>query len=154
MKILAKLAPLSLLIASPAIAQDASPAIDRLIDAAGLENLEGQEREAARTLVRRLLSNRSSSTTLLESAKNYMENEGYELVQLSTVYSDGEYYLVARTGLSAYATSDLPFGVNAVLFKDGEYFAKKNAISGGVSEFVDEDGDVQRLMFADWFSLR
>lgn len=143
-----------IIIASSATADEANSAIDRLINSAGLGALDGQEREAARSLVRRLLLNRSSSDTLAVSAKEHMQNEGYEPVHLSTVYADGDYYLVARTNFSAYATKDLPLGVGSALFKDGEYFAKKNAISGGVSEFIDENGDEQQLMFAEWILLR
>lgn len=144
---------LALMISSPAIAQS-DRAVDGLLNSSGLSTLEGEERVAARTLVRRLLVNRSTSGTLENSAKEYIRNEGYEPVHLSMIYSDGDYFLVARSNLTAYATKDLPFGIGSALFEDGEYFAKRNIVSGGVSEFIDEDGNVQRLMFAEWFSLR
>ena len=139
---------------SIAAANEADSAVDRLIDSAGLAALEGQEREAARLLVRRLVTRSSSSDTLTESAKEYMRNEGYKPVHLSTISLDGTYYLVARSRFSTYATKDIPFGVGTILFKEGEYFAKENIVSGGVSEFIDQNGNNQSLMFAEWISIR
>lgn len=152
MKALAICAAATLLISTPALGQEA--AIDRLIDSAGLESLQGQERDAARALVRRLLANRSSSDTLTNSAKEYMESEGYEPIYLSTASVRGEDYLLARSSFATYATKDIPFGISPMLFRSGEYFAKTNPISGGVSEFIDQNGRVQRLMFAEWTLVR
>lgn len=135
-----------------AIALAADP-IDTLLDTAGLDGLDEQERASARSLVRRLLTRNSSDATLAESATEYMRNEGYEPISLTIVSADGDEFLVARNGFSTYATKDLPILLNKYTFRSGQYFAKSN-LMGGVSEFIDQGGDVQRLMFAKWFRLK
>ncbi len=142
-----------LLAASGTAVANPNTAVDSLIASAGLVSLDEREQEAARTLVRRLLTRNAASRTLDVSAAAYLRNEGFEPVHLQLVEVKGETYLIAKSTILSYATSDVPLLMNRYTFQPGEYFAKKS-LMGGVSEFIDEDGDTQRLFLAKWFQLR
>lgn len=143
----------TLLACIPIASANAADPIDTLLDSAGLGGLDEQEHASARTLVRRLLLRGASDATLNESAAEYMRNEGYQPISLEIVTADGKDFLVARTGLSTYATDDVPILLNKYSFRAGQYFAK-SSLMGGVSEFVDQRGDIQRLLFAKWFRVK
>jgi hypothetical protein len=142
-----------LALCSPSAASSDDAIIDSILNTYGLQSLSDEQRVAARSLVRSMISDQSNSETLSKSAEEYMRGLGYKPVRLEVVESNGKTYLLETDGILTYATSDVPFGVGALTFERGEYFAKPN-ILGGVSEFIDKSGRPQRLLFANWFVVR
>ena len=121
--------------------------------AAGLSALEGDQRLAARRLVIALLAQNKKSDTLTTSADKYMQRKGFIKLYLSLHQVDRKLYLVVKDDFSQYATSDLPTLMSSSLFKNGEYYAKPNII-GGISEYIDQDGRAQSLLFSEWKRLK
>ncbi|HEY0311791.1 MAG TPA: hypothetical protein VGC56_04785 [Allosphingosinicella sp.] len=71
---------------------------------------------------------------------------------MSVVTANGERWLVAKTGFRTRATKDLPLQIGSFGFRNGAYFCKP-AILGGVREFIDDQGEVQTFLFANWIEL-
>lgn len=143
----------ALLISFPASAEPGDASIDIILNSAGLSDLSDTQRVEARSLVRRLVARSSASDTLTESAINYLDSEGYKPVHLGAVTIDGKDYLIASESGLSYATADVPMMLNMLTFREGNYFAKSSYL-GGVSEFIDQSGRVQRLFLAKWFKLK
>lgn len=144
-----------LLLAVPttAFAEPGDEAIDIYLRSHNLGDLAPAQQISARNLVRRMIAVNPASSTLRRSADSHFRSKGYEPVHLKTVAVQGRYFLIADTGILTYATSDLPSLFSPSLFSEGEYYSKAR-IGGGVSEFIDERGDEQSLLFAKWIPLR
>jgi hypothetical protein len=149
---------MSILIAA-AILATASPqaavdkAVDSILRARGIEGLTEDQQVRVRRLVIDMLDRRSGSSEASESAERYLERAGYRKCTLALVRVEGEAWLVHSTTYGRQATKDLPFGLNALSFRSGTYFCKQSLV-GGPTEFIDDDGDEQRLLFAKWITLR
>jgi hypothetical protein len=141
-------------ISMAAAAQGSSAALDQLLRSYGLETLDPAERTSVTKLILALINSKSASdATLAISSKSYLSRQGYETCDMRVANVDGSQWLVVQAGLSPHATKDLPILFNAITFEKGKYFCKK-ALMGGVSQFIDAEGEVQSLLFAKWVSLR
>lgn len=127
-------------------------AADAILDQFGLSDLPLQDRANARRLVL-TLARQQTGDGLSESAKNYLENEGFKIVNLSLVEANGANYLVVKELWGLSATKDIPLGMRSLGFRSGPYFAKRSMLKG-ISEFIDDNGQLRRLSFASWIDLK
>lgn len=141
------------LIATPVSADAGDEAADIFLRSQGLGDLTPEQQIAARRVVKGLAAGSSSSSTLSGSADAYFRAQGYRPIYLRIVKVEEQSYLIAADGVYSHATADLPVTFVPWLFKDGEYYSKPN-FSGGISEFIDDRGRQQSMIFAKWVQLR
>jgi len=100
-----------------------------------------------------LLLSTSVSAQVRTGVERYFKKAGYSLFYVQIVSSQGKDYLVVIDSDSAlrqkYFTSDIPLMFDRLLFQSGFYFCK-GAYLGGITELIDQDGEVQEFTFAHW----
>ncbi len=126
---------------------------EKLLSEAGLGHLANEDKnKVIKLLTNAIAKNRSSYkrvSDIAEMAERYFEREGYKLFYLKVISVRGDYWLVVSTGLTTSATKDLPIMFPTLLFKEGFYFCKP-ALTGGITEMIDDSGGKQSFKFADW----
>jgi hypothetical protein len=131
--------------------------IEKLLVEAGLDHLAGEDKDKVEKLLTGALAiGRSKDKRIVdiaERAERYFESEGYKPYYLKVVSVRGEGWLVVSTGLVTSATKDLPMMFPTFLFKEGYYFCKP-ALMGGITEMIDDSGNKQTFMLAEWKEVR
>jgi hypothetical protein len=131
----------------------ASAALDDLIRSYGLDNLNDEQMAAARRLVAAAIGVRRNGSELGTSAQAYVKRQGFEICEVSLVSLQAQRWLVVKSGFQTKATKDIPFLFSTIGFRDGSYFCKPG-ILGGLRELLDDRGEVQTFLFANWIDLR
>ena len=146
------LAPIMLLMTVAQASGTLNRSIDAVIESQGVSDLSAEQQEGVRRLVRALLRSSSDNGPSV-SARRYLEREGFTVCNLSIERVEGEDWLVVSSGFRRSATKDLPMLMAKSLFRKGDYFCKSSPF-GGLNEYITDDGDVQKLLFSKWLSLR
>ena len=126
--------------------------LDRTIRAQGLEDLTDDQLARVRKLLIAMMRP-APSETLSVSANAYMTKEGFRQCSVQFVSIKYKDWIVVDSGYGPYATSDLPLLLNSFTMPAGRYYCRVE-IMGGAREIIDQSGNTQRFLFANWTAVR